>query len=296
MNIAKAIRSTLSGCAVRLVCLLPEGSNVRAKTEFAYHWLCFVYRHHRLPGRRDSGFNAFLFSIKTDGTLANPLRRRITDKEFGKQYVDATVGGGWTVDTLAVLKTPDEVSDFSAVAFPLVVKPTHSSGRVLVVHSEHEYRLMTARLHRWLTHDYFLQTMEHNYVGLEKKIIVEPYLNASLSLEGSIHCRAGRVKIISMIDRFDTTKRRTSLNRQWQPLHVALGQPYSQLEIERPVFLDALIEKTEAISSAFSYLRVDFYASADRFVFGELTNLPGGGLARFSSKDGERRFSHTFFG
>lgn len=60
--------------------------------------------------------------------------------------------------------------------------------------------------------------------------------------------------------------------------------------------MDALLAKAEILASDFDYIRLDFYASNDRFVFGELTNLPGGGLARFSSRDGEKRFDQAWFG
>ena len=295
MGISKAIRSGINLTVVRLVCLIPEQTHLRTKAEYAYHWLTYLYRHKRVPRTVDGGFNDFLFLIKSNGTLKAPLRCRVTDKEFGKDYINAQIGNNWTIDTITVMKSRTDVTQFSPPTFPIVLKPTHSSGRMFVAHSEVEYASAIPTLQSWLKHDYFWHTIEHNYRGLERKIIVEPYIDKTLFLEGSIHCRDGKVKIISMIDRFDVNKRRTSLDRSWRPLHVALGQPYTPLDIDRPVYLDELINKAEAICQPFNYLRLDFYASADRFVFGELTNLPGGGLSRFSSKDGERRFSEAFF-
>jgi hypothetical protein len=67
------------------------------------------------------------------------------------------------------------------------------------------------------------------------------------------------------------------------------------LDLPRPRYLDALLADAEALSAAFDCLRVDFYASDSDYVFGELTNLPAGGLGRFSSPDGAQRFTRAFF-
>ena len=296
MNSAKRLRKTLNAVAIRLVCLIPAAHPVRARAEYAYHWLCFAYRHRRPPRRSPLGFNDYLFCVKTDGTLDHPLRRQVTDKPEGKRYIECRLGPGWTVDTIAILGTHDEVDRFAPASFPIVLKPTHSSGRIVVAQSAQDYVAATRLLHSWLEHDYFRQTMEQNYRSLARRIIVEPYVDRSLSLEGSIHCRDGRVRIVSVIDRFDAGKRRSSLDRNWRALDVALGFPYVPLQVDRPAYLDQMIEMSEILGAPFPYLRIDFYASENRFVFGELTNLPGGGLARFSSRDGERRFNAALFG
>lgn len=296
MALIRSIHLAINQSLVRAILMLPPGSSLYKKSAYAYHWLTFLYRHKRLPRQDADNFNDFLFRIKTDGTLRQPLRTQVSDKELGKQYIASRIGEGWTVDTLAVLRTHQEIDRFQPASFPLVMKPTCSSGSILFIQSREEYLASIPTLHHWMGQDHFTRTLEENYSGLERKIIVEPYLDKDYFLEGSIHCREGAVKIISIIDRFDKEKRRESFDRHWQPLRVALGQPYKALDLGRPAFLADLIAKAEAIAREFAFIRVDFYASTDRFLFGELTNLPGGGLARFSSIDGERRFSQTFFG
>ena len=126
-------------------------------------------------------------------------------------------------------------------------------------------------------------------------MIVEPYLDPALKYEGSVHCPRGKAKIVSVIDRFDEQKRRASVDRDWNHLHMALDQPHQSLDLSHPRYLDALLTDAEALSAAFDCLRVDFYASDSDYVFGELTNLPAGGLGRFSSPDGAQRFTRAFF-
>lgn len=291
----KGLKSVLRRAVIVGIRLLPEGSRPYRRMVYGFHWLSFVYRHRRVPGPAVNRFNDFLFMRKVNGILQQPLRRHVTDKEHGKHYIASRIGEGRTVPTLAVLRSHAGVDQFEPGSFPLVMKPTHSCGRICVLYDQHAYLKALPTLHRWLEHDYFAETLEENYASLERKIIVEPYLNSDLFLEGSMHCLHGQVRIISAIDRFDTDKRRASLDRDWQPLHVALGQPYKQLDLPRPPFLVALLASAETIAAELDYVRVDFYASDEDFLFGELTNLPGGGLARFSSSEGEKRFNTVFF-
>ena len=291
----RKIKLKLSKAVIAVIRLFPESSQIYLWMVYGFHWLTFVYRHRRVPVPGQNRFNDFLFTRKVNGILLQPLRCLVTDKEFAKGYIASRIGDGRTVPTLAVLRSHTDVDQFSPATFPLVLKPTHSCGKICVVHDQPGYQKALPMLHSWLVHDYFAETLEDNYARLEKKIIVEPYLDESLFLEGSLHCRHGQVRIISVIERFDTRKRRASLDADWQPLHVALGQPYKQLDLVRPPYLDYLLASAEAVASELDYVRVDFYASETDFLFGELTNLPGGGLARFSSADGEKRFNDHFF-
>lgn len=291
----KSFRRVLNRAVIFMVRCAPQGGWLYARLFFTYHWLTFTYRHRRTPQKISSGFNDFLFRRKVSGVLRQTLARQVTDKELGKHYIASRLGAGLTIETLVVCSSRTELDAFQPPAYPVVVKPTHSSGRICVAHSQQEYLNALPQLHGWMQHDYFSDTLEENYAGLAKKVIAEPYLCPAMYLEGSIHCRNGLVRIISVIDRFDPDKRRASFDRNWQELHVALGQPYLPLALSRPQFMDALLAKAEILASEFAYIRLDFYASNDRFIFGELTNLPGGGLARFSSIEGEKRFDKAWF-
>jgi hypothetical protein len=291
IHVRQSISKRLASAIARVVFFLPDNSGLRRAAEYWFHWICFAVRHKRAPRHANHSFNDFLFQLKTSSELSSPLRQYVTDKEHGKTYITSTLGAGSTIETLAVIRSRSDLDNFSPKDFPAVFKPTHSSGRIAFIESLSDYALAKPMLRSWFDHDYFATTLERNYQGLDPKIIVEPYISKDMRFEGSIHCRHGAAKVISLIDRFDADKRRASFDRSWRPLHVALGQPYHALEIDVPRYAAALLAATEKIAREFTYVRIDFYASDDTFLFGELTNLPGGGLAKFSSKAGEQRFS-----
>ncbi|MDH5739718.1 MAG: hypothetical protein OEY77_05270 [Nitrospira sp.] len=253
----------------------------------------FVTVHHRLPIRPGQLFNDFLFQVKSGTELESPLRRHVSDKEYCKLYTEEKIGRGTTPPTICVLRTADEVERYRPLAFPCVIKPTNSSGRVIIARSENEYITALPRIKNWFHEDYFLSDLEKNYATLDRKVIVESYIDDSFSLEGSVHCLRGEPKLVSLIDRY--TKMRQTFDIDGRPLGVSLYYPLQEFEPASWDFLPGLLSQSRILSAEFSYIRVDFFTDMKRVLFGELTNLPAGGIGRFYPADGEKIFSEVFF-
>jgi len=256
------------------------------------HLFKFFANHKRLPIRPNTLFNDFLFQLSRS-ELGSPLRTLITDKEFGKIYIEKKLGAGTTPVTLCVLRTPEKVDTYLPATYPIVVKPTHSFGRIVLVFSESDYQKAKAQIKDWFNQDYFLESLERNYAKLEKKIIVEQYIDDTFAIEGSVHCLGGEPKIISLIDR--KTKERQSFDINKSPLGVSLQYPLKEFEPRDWGFLSSLLKSSRILSAEFSYIRIDFYTDGERILFGELTNLPAGGGGKFFPARGEKKFSEVFF-
>ena len=257
------------------------------------HLFQFLEVHKRLPIRPNALFNDFLFRLKAGSELESPLRTFITDKEFAKLYVEKKLGAGTTPATLCVLRTREEVDIYLPATYPVVIKPTHSSGSFVFVFSECDYHKAIPNIKYWLKEDYFPCGLEKNYVKLEKKIIVEGHIDDTFAIEGSVHCLSGEPKVITLIDR--KTKERQSFDTNKSPLGVSLGYPLKEFEVKDWGFLNSLLRSARSLSEEFSYIRVDFYTDGEQILFGELTNLPAGGLGQFSPAGGEKKFSEVFF-
>jgi hypothetical protein len=253
----------------------------------------FVAVHHRLPIRPSRLFNDFLFQVKSGSELESSLRRRVSDKEYCKLYTEERLGAGTTAPTIRVLRRTNEVEGYRPAAFPCVIKPTNSSGRVIIARSEQEYIAALPKIRNWFHEDYFLSDLEKNYVALERKVIVEEYIDDSFSLEGSVHCLRGEPKLVSLIDRY--TKARQTFEIDGTPLGVSLYYPLQKFEPASWEFLPSLLCQARILSAEFTYIRVDFFTDTKRVLFGELTNLPAGGIGRFYPADGEKIFSEVFF-
>ena len=262
---------------------------------YAFHFQDFVFRHRRWPRSPDRDFNDFLFSRKVNGSLGDPLRRFVTDKEHGKTFIAERLGAHRTIPTVAILRSPREIDDFQPDVWPLVVKPTHSSGRKAIIREQRELSLAIPLMRDWLEHCYFRESLELNYRDLERKVIVERYLPDTFPFEGSIYCRDGQPRVISIVDRLTDDKMRVSLDRQGRPLHFAMGRRYCPMPDPELPYHETLLAEAAVLAERFDFIRVDFYGSPTDFLFGELTNLPAGALGRFDPPAGAAEFNEAFF-
>lgn len=250
-------------------------------------------RFGRVPNQPDRLFNDFLHALKVSDELAAPLRRVITDKARAKGWIEARLGPGTTIPTLAVLATDAEITSFVPPVWPVAAKPTHSSGRLLKIGSAVEWDAARGQMRDWLTHDYFRESFEQNYAGIDKRVIVEPWLDEAFRYEGSVHCRGGVPKVVSIIERY--SKRRQSYTTERRALGVSLAYPMQAFELEDWGFFKPLLQAAAQLSAGLSYIRVDFYTDGTRLLFGELTSVPAAGLGRFHPAGGEEVFSAAFF-
>jgi hypothetical protein len=217
----------------------------------------------------------------------------VTDKEYCKLYIDEKLGMGTTPPTTCVLRTVEEVERYRPPVYPCVIKPTNSSGQVVTARSETEYIATLPRIKNWLCEDYFLCDLEKNYVALERKVIFEEYIDDRFSLEGSVHCLKGMPKMVTLSDRY--TKARQTFDIDRRPLGVSLHYPLQEFEPASWEFLPGLLRQARILAADFAYIRVDFFTDTKQVLFGELTNLPAGGIGRFYPADGEKIFSEVFF-
>ncbi len=259
----------------------------------AHCWLDFVILNGRFPNRPDGRFNDFLYRLKTGDEILTPLRRQISDKAEVKSYIANRLGAKAVLPTLAVLTTAQEVSAYLPPQYPVAVKPTHSSGRMRRITSDADWRAATPTICNWLAHDFFRRSLERNYDGLPKRVIVEPWLEERFRIEGSIHCRNGAPKVVSIIERY--SKERQSYTPDRTPLGISLGFPLRAFHLTEWDFFDPVLHAATQLSAGLSYIRVDFYTDGSEVIFGELTNLPAGGRGQFFPEGGEKIFSTAFF-
>ena len=280
----------------RIILIFPFKSKTYFFLSRSYYFFRFIHCFKCFPGKKNS-FKNFLYDLKVGKYLRHPLRRQITSKLQGKEYIRNRVGAKNLIKTIKVLISNDEIDKFVPKKFPIVIKPDHSSGRYAVVKSLDEYGRLKNQLKEWLLHDYFRVSLEENYYELDKKIIVENYISDEYYLEGSIHCLNGEIKVISLIDRFDKDKKRESFSGDMNSLELSIGFPFIKMSVDKNelAFMAELKNAALTITKDINYIRVDFYASKQKFLLGELTNLPAGGNVKVYPKHRESILDATMF-
>ena len=246
-----------------------------------YAWLHFLGSHRRLPGTRESGrLNDLLYHVRVDGDLLDPLCQFITVKAYGKWYVDATVGDGYTPETLALLDHVDEVDGLQLTHFPCVVKPTHLSGPIFFCR-EDDRALDREQMKRWFGMNLYRQSREPNYRWLRPRIVVEEFIGAAdapVPDDYKVFCYRGEPRFIQVDNGRFTTHTRNLYDSAWRRLPWFIQHSSREEDDPRPEPLTQMLEVASKLSAPFDLMRVDLYVRGDEFRVGELTSCPGGGL------------------
>ena len=263
----------------------------------AINHLNFYRKHKRLPANPPQSFNDHFFRIK-DKHLRDPLRVFVSDKEFVKLYVAATVGDAYNVPTIAVLRDMEQVNTFfsgSDFGCKLVIKPTHMSGECIITDkalTQEQIRKIAG----WFSTNYFNITGEENYRHLEPKVIIEQYLDFdgdAAPKDYKFFCSKGKATMIQVdVGRF-SDHRRALYSPDWQLLPFNIQEPQSGPQ-EKPANLGTMIEVAEKLSKNFGLIRVDLFSDGSKVMVGELTNVHGNAGQRFSDRNADDLVGHVF--
>ena len=252
----------------------------------------FIEAHGRLP-TNELILNDALFKIKTTDEILSPLRVFVTDKEFLKIYVKATIGDKFNVPTLKILKNENEILEY---VFPrdCVIKPTHASGQFIIRDSDNELDLNLIK--SWLRLNYYDLSREANYRYLMPKIIIEPIVFEDPNpIDYKIFCFNGKPKIILVdVDRA-TNHKRNIFDSEWNELPIILGFPRNSPPASKPLHLNLMLDIASKLSQKFSLVRIDLYSDNQNIFVGEITNCSGSANERFDSFESEKLISKFIF-
>ena len=240
-------------------------------------------------------FNDHLLKLRADGSLYDPLRQFVTDKEYVKHYVAATIGTAHTIPTISVFRDLEELGKMHLTQFPCVIKPTHMSGRILIC--ANEGKVDTALVEKWLREDYYRISREANYRFLQHKIIVEEFFSKDGILppdDYKIFCFHGRPRIIQVDSGRFRNHTRNLYDTRWNRLPFTIQYPGRSQNDPKPSCLSLMLEIASILSSPFSSIRVDLYTHSGQVKVGELTNCHGGGTELFNPPKSEQWFGALF--
>ena len=258
--------------------VLPE--NPRGDTIYA--WFHFLATHRRTPGSRESGrLSDLLYRVRVDGDLLDPLNQFVSDKEYAKCYVGATVGERYTLKTLELLNHVDEVERLRLTQLPCVVKPTHLSGEVQFIREEKT--LDRERMKRWFGINLYRESREQNYRWLRPRIMVEEYFEASgapVPDDYKIFCFRGEPRFIQVDSGRFTSHTRNIYDTSWRRLPCSIHYPAREEDDARPEPLARMLKIASRLAAPFDFIRVDLYVNGDDIRVGELTNCPEGAFGR----------------
>jgi len=257
-----------------------------------FSYLLFQICHGRNP-TKEMIFNDILYNLKVSDEINDPLRVFISDKEYVKIFVKATIGDEYNVPTLGII---NEIQDIEIYEFPdkSIIKPTHLSGKVILNTGQNQ--IDRAEIKKWFKINYYETWREKNYRTLRPKIIIEPILFNDINLNDyKFFCYKGIVKLIQVdLDR-RTNHTRLFFDKKWNKKDFSIGYPISSQSPQKPLNLDHMISKVEVMAKYFEFIRIDLYSNEEKCYVGEITNCHGSGIEKVIPLNAEREFSNNIF-
>lgn len=219
----------------------------------------------------------------------------LVDKYEVKYIVSDLIGKECVIPTLGVWDCFDEI-DFDRLPNQFVLKCTHDSGGLVIVKDKATFDKEFARskISKSLARDYFILGRETPYKNVKRRIIAEKYMVDESGTElkdYKIFCFAGIPKFIQVdFGRF-TEHCRNIYDVDWHKLNIKLLYPTNEnVNIQRPVHLDKMLDIASRLSAKEPFVRIDLYSIYDEIYFGEFTFFPGAGYEQFEPQEWNRMF------
>lgn len=214
----------------------------------------------------------------------DPALVMLADKVAVRAYIERAVGPGHTVPLLGHW-TDAAAVPLATLPYPLVLKPSHLSGRTLFLdaHRPQDERALRRRLADWLARDHSRINREWFYREVPPGLVAEPRLqgpDGDLPPDVKAYVVGGRVRYFQ-VDRGRLGRHTRRLyGPDWSPLAARTSLPRHAADAPPPD-LARLVALAERLAEPFEFLRVDFYVIGEQVLVGELTSSPGAGFGRF---------------
>ncbi len=217
-----------------------------------------------------------------------PVFKIIADKIAVRNYVkEKTKNENLLVKLLGVYNKFSEI-DFSILPDKFAIKANHGSGYNFICKNKPELNLqeLERKVNSWLSEDFSYVALEPHYAGIERKILIEEYLeNNDTGLDDyKIYCFNGKPSVILYIRGRYQKKQCAFFDISWNRLsYKNEGFEMITEEIPKPQKLSELLKYSEQLSKEFVIARVDFYVLNDGTIkFGEITLTPAAGYSKIN--------------
>lgn len=214
---------------------------------------------------------------------------QMVDKVEAKKYIDDLIGPGYTIPTLGVYDSFEQI-DWEALPNEFILKATHDSGSYYIVKDKDVVDKAECKRHLYTNwnKDYYKIFREWQYKGLKSRIIAEPLIASPKQLrEYKFFCFNGEPKIYQTCYDRDNTQGGAILNfydldNKLLDIHDKGHSRVSDITVPDPINYEKMVSFSKILAKEMCFLRVDFYEVEDKLYFGELTLYENAGLCAFS--------------
>ena len=227
---------------------------------------------------------------------STPIKTRLSDKYLVREWVKEKIGDEYLIPLLGVYNKFEDI-DFEKLPNRFVIKCNHGSGYNIIVKNKTLLNLtqVKSKLDKWMNENYaFISGLELNYRDIQRKIIIEQYMDDSTGdlRDYKITCFQGKPEFIWIDSDRHTNHRRNLYDLNWNQLPYKVNTQYSTFPSpKKPKCLKKLLKLASILSENFIYVRVDFYIVTNKIYFSEMTFYSSGGIEEIVPKNFEKRLA-----
>lgn len=218
----------------------------------------------------------------------NPLYTQLADKVLVKEWVASIIGEEHIVPTYKVWNSIDEIN-ISELPNEFVLKTNHDSGGVVVCRDKRDFdfKLAKKKLEKHFKKEYFYQWREWPYKDIKPKVFAEqfiPSIGDGGLIDYKFFCFNGRVKYLFVATERNNQDVETKFDfydADFEHLNLINGHPNAKVPPQKPVLFEEMKYLAAKLSEGIPHVRVDFYCSESRVLFGEMTFHHWSGLVPF---------------
>ena len=227
----------------------------------------------------------------------NPLMTKCVDKYEVTNYVKEKIGEKYLIPTLGIWDNFDDI-DFDKLPNQFCLKCTHDSGSYIICKDKSTFDIDAARkkFNRYMKGRFFWYGREWAYKNVKPRIMAQEYIDSlgkPESVEYKLTCFNGKVKFITVcsgIAHSDYELRKNDhFDRDWNKLDWYAYYKPSGKVIERPEFMDEIIDISDKLAEGFPQVRIDSYVINGKVYFGEMTFYTWSGLIEFTPDEWDEK-------
>lgn len=226
----------------------------------------------------------------------NPLYTTLVDKFAVKDWVAERIGEQYITKTYARWDRAEDI-DISGLPERFVLKTNHDCGGIAICRDRSEFDLEAAKrkLARHLRRNYYWGGREWPYKNVIPCVFAEEYLDPNefgdLPDYKLFRFSNGRIVTLLMTDRFTGAGlTKTFFDEEWRPLDLSEGGHPTRGDPPVPERFEEMKCLADRLAEGLPFVRVDFYESRGRLLFGEMTLYPNSGFERFDPREWDAAF------
>lgn len=208
-----------------------------------------------------------------------PVYTQMADKLGMREFVKERLGEGHTVSLLGVWDRPQDI-DFDKLPDAFVLKCNHDSKGLIICRDKSSLNKEQAvkTLAKSEKRNMFWAAREWPYKNIVSKVFAEELLEEMQ--EYQVLCFNGKPQLMYFLSEDkDGHLTEDFFDMDFNSVDVSLGYGKTPDKIEKPSYLNRMIEIASILSKDCPHIRVDFIHSDDCLYVGELTFFNDAGFA-----------------